>query len=271
MATSRASRRPASAPQALAAALLLAGLAAPAAAAERRTPVSVDWAVDGSVTAGALALWLGGHLAREELAPGECRWCEPPGLDASARDAVLWAHPPDAKALSDALVVAVPAGVALYDRLMVGSGRAALPDLLLVGEAIALSGVAVQATKVVAARRRPYAVHGTLPGEGVDDDLSFYSSHTAIAFSAVAAGGMLAQLRGDRAWPWVYGVGFTVAGATGYLRMAADRHWLTDVLAGAATGTAIGLAVPWLHRNGKGPSAVRLSIAPGGVALAGDF
>jgi membrane-associated phospholipid phosphatase len=263
MAKSRAAR--------LSAALLLAGLAAPAPAAERPTPVTVDWAVDGGVVAGALALSLGLELAKDDLAPASCRWCEPPALDVRARDAAVWSSPLDAKTVSDVMVVAVPAGVALYDRLAVGSNRAALPDLLLVAEAMALSGLVAQGTKLVAARRRPYAVYGTLPSEGADDDLSFYSGHTTVAFSAAAAGGMLAQLRGDPGWPWVYGVGFTLAGATGWFRMGADKHWLTDVLTGAATGTAIGLAVPWLHRRRPGQRAVRLSIVPGGVALAGEL
>jgi membrane-associated phospholipid phosphatase len=158
-----------------------------------------------------------------------------------------------------------------YDALAVGGARAALPDVLLIGEAVALSGVLAQATKFVAARERPYAVHGTLPSKGVDDHLSFYSAHTTIAFSAVAAGGMLAQLRGDPAWPWVYGVGFTAAAATGYFRMAADKHWLTDVLTGAVSGTAVGLAVPWLHRVRPGSAAVRITPAPRGVVLSGAF
>jgi membrane-associated phospholipid phosphatase len=82
---------------------------------------------------------------------------------------------------------------------------------------------------------------------------------------------MLAQLRDDPAWPWVYGVGFTAAAATGYFRMAADKHWLTDVLTGAVTGTAVGLAVPWLHRRRPDGHALRLSVVPGGVAVAGEF
>jgi membrane-associated phospholipid phosphatase len=53
--------------------------------------------------------------------------------------------------------------------------------------------------------------------------------------------------------------------------MAADKHWLTDVLTGAATGTAVGLAVPWLHRKRPGGRALRLSIVPGGLAVAGEL
>jgi len=255
----------------LAAALLAASLAAPAAAEERPTPVSVDWAVDGGVTGGALALWIGSEAAKDQLAPPECRWCQTSSLDARVRDLVVWSSTKGAANASNAMVVAVPLGVAVYDGVRVGSLGAALPDVLLIGEAVALSGLIAQGTKFIAARQRPYAYHGTQPLEGVDDHLSFYSAHTTIAFSAVAAGGMLAQLRGDPAWPWVYGVGFTAAAATGYFRMAADKHWLTDVLAGAATGTAVGLAVPWLHRNPSAAGAIRISPAPRGVVLSANL
>jgi membrane-associated phospholipid phosphatase len=231
----------------------------------------VDWKVDGAITGGALALWIGSELAKDTLTPATCRWCTPPALDARARDAVVWSSPNDARHVSDGLVVAVPVGVAVYDGLAVGSARAAAPDLLLIGEAVSISGLLGQATKFAVARQRPYALHGTLPSEGADDRLSFYSGHTTVAFSAAAAGGMLAQLRDDPAWPWVYGVGFTAAAATGYFRMAADKHWLTDVLTGAVTGTAVGLAVPWLHRTRAGSASVTLSPAPGGAVLSGRF
>ena len=50
----------------------------------------------------------------------------------------------------------------------------------------------------------------------------------------------------------VVAVAFAVplALATGYLRIAADRHWATDVATGWAVGAAFGVGVPWLlHRT----------------------
>lgn len=245
--------------------------AAPAAPAPQA--VEVDWTVDGLVTGGALALWLGSEAMKDQLAPASCRWCAVNGLDGGVRDAVVWSDPKAAKTASDVLVLGVPLGVAAYDAVAMGGLKRAAPDILIIGEAVAISGALAQATKFLAARQRPYAANGyvTVASEGVDDHLSFYSAHTTIAFSAVAAGGMLAQLRGDEHWPWVYGVGFTAAAATGYLRMAADKHWLTDVLVGAATGTAVGLAVPWLHRRQDGPPGVSVAAGPRWVGVSGTF
>jgi len=252
----------------------LAALLALVPSAARAGPgaaTEVDWVVDGLLTGGALGLWLGSEAVKERLAPPACRWCAVNGLDRAARDAVVWSDPSKAKALSDLLVVGVPLGVLAYDAAATGRLRPAAEDALLIGEAVTVAGAVAQAAKFVAARQRPYAAFGSLPSRGVDDHLSFYSAHTTVAFAAAAAGGMLARRRGDQHWPWVYGVGFTAAATTGYLRMAADKHWLTDVLVGAATGTAIGLAVPWLHRRSDGPAPVALVGTPVWVGIHGRF
>ncbi len=78
-------------------------------------------------------------------------------------------------------------------------------------------------------------------------------------------------MRGYRDWEWVYATGFTAAAATGYFRMAADKHWLTDVLASAAVGTGTGILVPWLHRSGPAGISYRLLPAPSGLAVMGAF
>lgn len=61
---------------------------------------------------------------------------------------------------------------------------------------------------------------------------SFPSGHTATAFAAAE---MLNQEFKDQS-PW-YGVaGYSVAAATGVLRMYNNKHWLSDVVAGAGIG-----------------------------------
>ncbi len=83
---------------------------------------------------------------------------------------------------------------------------------------------------------------------------------------AVAAA-EVATLRGRRAAPWFWIVGLGLATRVGWARMAANAHWLTDVLAGAAVGSAAGVAVPlWVHHRAHGPP-VTLRGAPGGLAL----
>lgn len=64
------------------------------------------------------------------------------------------------------------------------------------------------------------------------DKHSFPSGHTATAFMAAT---MLTKEYGHRS-PWV-GIGaYSVAAATGFMRVANNKHWLSDVMTGAGIG-----------------------------------
>lgn len=63
------------------------------------------------------------------------------------------------------------------------------------------------------------ATHRTRPDGS--DNLSFWSGHTATAVQGAG---------------WRYQIGIPIAIGAGYFRMAADRHYLTDVAAGAGAG-----------------------------------
>ena len=47
--------------------------------------------------------------------------------------------------------------------------------------------------------------------------------------------------------------GIDNAAVTASLRVAAGKHFFTDVLTGAGVGSAVGFLVPYLHRRGEGP------------------
>lgn len=64
------------------------------------------------------------------------------------------------------------------------------------------------------------------------NQFSFPSGHTANAF----AGAEFLRLEYKDVSPW-YGIaGYAVAATTGYLRMYNNKHWLSDVVAGAGIG-----------------------------------
>lgn len=108
---------------------------------------------------------------------------------------------------------------------------------------------------------------------------SFPSGHTTAAFAAVALEcfhhGYLDTEHtgwGAAACP----VTIVAATITGVLRIAADRHWATDVLAGAAIGGLVGYAVPALHLLGspgsQGPVLTpNVSGTSVGLMVAGRF
>ncbi|HVU95741.1 MAG TPA: phosphatase PAP2 family protein [Puia sp.] len=80
------------------------------------------------------------------------------------------------------------------------------------------------------------------------DHASFPSGHTAEAF----VGAEFMRLEYKDVSPW-YGVaGYAMATATGVLRMYNDKHWLSDVVAGAGVGIASTRIAYWLYPKIQG-------------------
>lgn len=78
---------------------------------------------------------------------------------------------------------------------------------------------------------------------------SFPSGHTATAF--MGAEFLFQEYKDESIW---YGIsGYAIAAGTGFFRMYNDRHWLTDIAAGAGIGilsTKIAYWIhPWIKRN----------------------
>ena len=106
---------------------------------------------------------------------------------------------------------------------------------------------------------------------------SFPSGHTATAFASAE---FLYQEYKDVS-PW-YGVaGYTMAAATGYLRMYNNKHWFSDVVAGAGIGILSTKVAYWMYPAIKRKlfknKPVNTMILPyyqkggGGVALVYNF
>lgn len=72
---------------------------------------------------------------------------------------------------------------------------------------------------------------------------SFPSGHTATAF----AGAEILRREYWKVSPWIGVAGYAVAAGTGFLRMYNNRHWLTDVVAGAGFGILSAQAAYWLY------------------------
>ena len=116
-------------------------------------------------------------------------------------------------------------------------------------EAVLLGAATTGLLKLAFGRARP-AVHGRSDdwqfGRGRDGSgfQAFPSGHTTVAVAAAAT--WMAESRGTA--PMV-ATAATFALGAGIARMVFDKHWLTDVLAGAVVGTASALAVQAYHRG----------------------
>jgi membrane-associated phospholipid phosphatase len=212
------------------------------------------------------------QLEAKRLAAPSCRWCEPPKFDQWVRQELRWTDTKAAGNISNVLVFAIPAGAALTLGLAAradGAGsREVAEDLLVLTEAASVTVLLTQVSKFATARLRPDA-WGAGGGGTTDSRMSFWAGHTAFSFSVAAGATQVARLRGRTGWKWLALATFGGAAAMGWLRISADRHWATDVVAGAAVGTAAGLAVPLLVMRpaDERGTAVTLVPAPGGLAL----
>jgi hypothetical protein len=237
-----------------------------------RPRLTLNLPAQAAATGGILLLGGFSQLEAKRLAAPACRWCEQPQVDRWARRELRWNDVKTAGAISDVLVFAIPVGAAVTLGLSAradGAGRREVSeDLLMVTEAASLAVLLTQASKLAAGRVRPdaWARGGRTTA---DDRMAFWGGHSAFAFSVAAGATQVARLRGRAGWKWLAVASFAGAAATGWLRVSADRHWLTDVVVGAGVGTAVGLAVPLLvlRPATERTTAVMLVPAPGGLAL----
>ena len=258
-----------------------------------------DWVVDGALTGTGAAVYVASEVwLKPYLAPSSCRWCDRDAsgndalnpLDAGARGAVAW--PLEQQKLADTLsnvdvFVAMPAAVYGLDAYLAGSSGALGgwgTDALIITEAVAVAALLNQTVKFIAGRERPF-VH-TLPDaekplteHPTDNNLSFYSGHATFAFALLASGLSVAELRGYPNRWLLWAVGLPIALGAPYLRMAADRHYFTDVLVGAVLGGTIGWFLPILLHprdglaspTGQQPQGLRLSVGPTAFSVAVAF
>lgn len=212
--------------------------------------------------------------------PQQARWRGPVLFDASARGVLRLGSAKSrgtAATLSDALVYATLVHNVWVDDIVVVAGGDHNPDvawqlLVIDAEAHALSLLVTSATKHLVARERPcrdrcdggsqYSPDSAEPATHV----SFYSGHASL--TSTSAGLVCAHhehlpLYGGGVADLAACLGsISVAMSTAALRVAADKHWVSDVLVGQMTGLAIGYGLPTLlfYRDPQRPA----SLAPRG-------
>lgn len=121
--------------------------------------------------------------------------------------------------------------------------------------------------KTLVPRVRPWmytaSENGSVPDVWEGND-SFPSGHATMAFAAAAFGVTTAVLELPSGSPWLVPFAATevsLAVVTGSLRVFSGMHFMTDVIVGAALGTAIGIALPLLHTSWTG-GAIGRSMPP---------
>jgi len=240
----------------------------------------------GLESLGTVGLFAAYSIATDPL-PKTCSWCKPTGFDESLRSALRSGSPKTPALISHGLSLGViPLGsfaALLVPALRADHGSYALQDGWIILNSMLLTTGLADGTKKLAARQRPAFYHGvqgeteagTEKGKN-EENLSFFSGDTAWAFTAASSAATLAFLRGYKTAPYIAAGGGALALTAGLLRISADMHWGTDVLTGAAVGTAVGVGLPLLL-HGRAPSGGEVQVSPTtggsttGVSFGGAF
>jgi membrane-associated phospholipid phosphatase len=113
------------------------------------------------------------------------------------------------------------------------------------------SGIITNSFKYVIGRGRPTDGHGPYNFRPFSGQDSFSSGHTTEAFALASV------ISEHYNTPWVQVTSYGLATAVGYARLNNNRHWPSDVLAGAAIGTFVGKTVVHFNQHHR-----QISIQP---------
>ncbi len=124
-------------------------------------------------------------------------------------------------------------------------------------------------TKNTFQRERPYNYNPNVPDTEKFDKqakLSFFSGHASNSFmNCVFAAKVFDDLNPNSSYtPYVWGGCLAYATTVSYLRVAAGKHFPTDVVVGALVGSAIGYLIPELHKLNSSQS---LNLQPNSEAI----
>ena len=154
-------------------------------------------------------------------------------LDQNIKE-IIWDKNPHKTTGIDNYIWAVPA-VSVYELNLAGvKGKHNFVDRsVILGLSYIVASAVVTPTKQLTKKWRP---------DG-SNRFSFPSGHTEQAFVAAE----FLRMEYKDVSPW-YGVaGYTVAAATGYFRMYNNKHWMSDVVAGAGVGILSVQFVYWVY------------------------
>ena len=100
---------------------------------------------------------------------------------------------------------------------------------------ISLNGIITNLVKMTVKRQRPDSFYKTR-ADADDSFRSFYSGHTSTTFALGTSNAIMLSEAYPEKSKLIWFTNLSLATATGYLRIAGDKHYLSDVLSGGIAG-----------------------------------
>ena len=205
-------------------------------------------------------LWLSGILLRPFVIATRCTIegaCTPESVNRIDRMSlgVAWSLADGLSfELQNATIVCGILLAFVYHALRGQRWRLAFEDLTLWAQVALWNGFFMELTRLAVQRPRPFVYANPLVlGTEAAHYVSFYSGHTSfvaatwasLALSALARKAHAAVILG------ILLIWEIVPAMTGYFRIQAGRHFLSDVIVGMLAGTCVALGVHAVHRQKK--------------------
>jgi membrane-associated phospholipid phosphatase len=171
---------------------------------------------------------------------------------------------PTLETISDVTVMLAILSPPILDAFDLGFSKEFEKDMWVYVETFSMNTFLNTSAKYIVQRPLPR----TYASSASTDYRSFYSGHTSTFFSTLSTAAMTINSRYNQgAWPWLAMVGMGTIVALE--RVAAGRHFPTDVMTGAVVGTAVGVLVPYLHQKTNSNLVVAAApIEDGGMLFA---
>lgn len=180
---------------------------------------------------------------KESLAPKTARWQKVNPFDHTFRNVLKWENSSlnHAALYSDVIAMGILLPTMVVAPLV--TDYKSSHYWLVNAQVLGATAITTVLAKFLVGRQRPYAQFNTSPSLGGDDNLSFFSGHTSFSFAAAVSQSYLLQKQFPKSAALIWSSSLTLAALVAYFRVAADKHYISDVIVGAIVGSAVAWSI----------------------------
>ena len=113
---------------------------------------------------------------------------------------------------------------------------------------LSLNGLITNLVKITSSRERPKYRFNSNKEKSNETYKSFFSGHTSTAFSIGISNALILSKQFPKHSTKIWFSSLSIAATAGYLRIASDEHYASDIIAGSIVGSVIGF---FLHKSNK--------------------